>query len=97
MTSLQTKASRGSVVSMFRPKHLGTVSQLCGSLEILGKYIQSGDVDKDVICREVVEDIALGQAAKVQVAREGHGETGKHRDAGGVVCDFCKTVHGRLL
>ena len=44
-------------------------------------HIQSSDVDEDVVCGKVVEDIALGQAAEVQVAGESHGEAGKHRDA----------------
>lgn len=84
-------------MSMFRPKHLGTVSQLNGFLENVAKHVQSGDIDKNVVCRKVVKDIALGQAAKVQVAREGHGETRKHRNAGRVVGNFRKAVHGRLL
>lgn len=82
---------------MFRPKHLGATSQSYGLPKIVTEYVQSGDVDKDVICRKVVEDIALCQAAEVQVAGECHSETGKHRNAGRVVGDFRKAVHGRLL
>ena len=52
-------------MSMFRPKHLGTVSQLYGFLENAPEYVQSGDVDKDVVCRKVVKNVALSQAAKV--------------------------------
>jgi hypothetical protein len=45
---------------MFRPKHLGMISQLYHLFENVVEDLHSGDVDEDVVCGKVVEDVALG-------------------------------------
>lgn len=56
-----------------------------------GEHIEakakSSDVDEDVIGREVVEDISLGEGAKGEKARESHGEARNHAYGRAVVGD----------
>jgi hypothetical protein len=58
MTERQTNASNGKVVSMFRPKQLPAIRNVNPS-GVNWRFIQSRDVNDDVIRREVVQDIAL--------------------------------------
>jgi hypothetical protein len=51
MTSRQTKASRGRVVNMFKPKQLHVVSL---DLQKSPYNLQSSNVDKDIISREII-------------------------------------------
>lgn len=56
---------------------------------------QSCDVDHEIVCWEVVEDVALSLVAEDEVAAQCHDDAGNHGDTGGVVCDFGETIHGR--
>ena len=93
-TSRQTKASSGSVVSMFRPKQL--LHYVLASLNVhhtlfvrlqidrgaKGKFarktLQSCYVDHDIIRGEIIQHIALSLIAEIEVPSQGHRKTCKH-------------------
>jgi len=39
---------------------------------------EARNIDHSVVCREVIEDVALGLVAKCQEARNSHGQAGQH-------------------
>lgn len=65
-----------------------------------GEHVQAkeeaGNVDHQVVPREVVQHIAPGLVTECEVARQRHDQTGDQRNAGAVVCDTSEAVDGRL-
>ncbi len=82
ITSRQTKASRGSVVSIFSPKQLRVMCSVSQSTSKVQSGLQAGYIDHEVVCGEVVQNVPFCLVAKGQKAGQGHGHAGNHRYEG---------------
>lgn len=94
MTSRQTNASRGKVLSILRPKQLWLVSR---SYQEKREHLQARYVHHKIVCWEVIEYIALGFIPKGEEPCESHRQAGHHGNGRGIVGDSCEAIHGRLL